>query len=75
MPPSHKTITTAALRTNTSLRELLHYQVGISAARMTGAEFENQTLLQPLPLGGRAAEQNLTCYIFREKKNINDVDD
>ena len=42
---------------------------------MTGAEFENQTHLQPLPLGGRAAEQNSTCYIFREKKNINDVDD
>ena len=35
---------------------------------MTVAQFENQTHLQPLPLGGRAAEQNSTCYIFREKK-------
>ena len=27
---------------------------------MTCAEFENQAQLQPLPLGGRAAEQNST---------------
>ena len=39
-------------------RGLKEIEVGIQAVQMTGAEFENQAHLQPLPLRGQETEQN-----------------
>ena len=78
IPPSHKTITAAAMRTNriTSLRALLHYRwksefrprewlvLSLKIRRIS-----NHFRWEVVP------QSKIPRYIVREKKNINDVDD